>query len=115
MIYATKPFSSAISEGSRSLDWYDKEVPKSTMTWYRALRVAVWAICICLTIYFIVHYNARQRKYTEEHQSVLTLSDGYVFRGVLIGYEGKNYVIIVEGNKELIDASLVRTIRTSQL
>jgi hypothetical protein len=25
-------FSSAISEGSRSLDWYDKEVPKSTMT-----------------------------------------------------------------------------------
>jgi hypothetical protein len=46
---------------------------------------------------------------------VLTLSDGYVFRGVLIGYEGKNYVIIVEGNKELIDASLVRTIRTSQL
>ncbi|MGI4791073.1 MAG: hypothetical protein ACRYFS_19780 [Janthinobacterium lividum] len=107
------PCDNPLPNDACSLPWHSKEVPKLVMNRYRAGRCLFWAFGVWLTFQTISGFNEKQGTYAEKHQKVLALTNGDVVKGIPIGYDGKNYVMMVKGDKEEIDAALVTTIQAS--
>ena len=60
-----------------------------------------------ITFYSIHVYNTAQGEYATGHRTTLTLLNKQSISGVQIGFEGRNYIMLVGNTKEEIDASLV--------
>lgn len=88
-------------------EWYVKAVPAVWLLRYRWARFALWVLIGSITFYSIHVYNAAQGEYATGHRTTLTLLNKQSISGVQIGFEGRNYIMLVGNTKEEIDASLV--------
>lgn len=88
-------------------EWYVRPVPATWLKRYRRARFALWVLIGSVTFYSIHTYNAAQGQYAAGHRTTLTLLNKQSISGVQIGFEGRNYIMLVGNTKEEIDASLV--------
>ena len=91
--------------------WYEEQVPRRLMSGYRAARWLLWFAVALETVHLISAYNSRQWHWVQDHQVVLTLTNGQAVHGVLLGYEGRDYVLTVASDKQQVDASLVKAVK----